>query len=261
MTGAVVLGGWGMAAAGWTAACLLRRHLARELKAVARACHELRGPLTAVRLGVESSARARGFSPARLRAIDLELGRAGLALDDLTTVGQRRARVHGRRHERVDVAALVNECVEAWGPVAHAAGAEIRIAALSGGVVAHGDRLRLAQALGNLIANAIEHGGPTIVVTLRRATSALRIEVQDDGPGLPGSVAELGLGQRRDLGLASLLGPTLCPSPRGHGLAIAMAVAHAHGGRLAAAPGKPGARLILELPAAGELALRRFARV
>jgi hypothetical protein len=40
-----------------------------------------------------------------------------------------------------------------------------------------------------------------------------------------------------------------------------MAVAHAHGGRLGAAPGERGARLILELPAAGEPALGRVARV
>ena len=59
-------------------AFLFRAHL--RLVLVARASHELRGPLTAVHLGLH------GLSgePARLAAIDLELRRAGLALDDLT---------------------------------------------------------------------------------------------------------------------------------------------------------------------------------
>jgi signal transduction histidine kinase len=103
-----------------------------------------------------------------------------------------------------------------------------------------GDRLRLAQATRNLIANAIEHGGGTVEVRGRRAGDAVRIEVIDRGPGLPAPVAELVRLARGGRGR------------RGRGLAITTAIAADHGGRLAAAPSDHGARLVLELPAAGE---------
>jgi two-component system sensor histidine kinase QseC len=101
-----------------------------------------------------------------------------------------------------------------------------------------GDRLRLAQATGNLIANAIEHGGGTVLVHGCCAQPGrARIEVIDTGPGLPAPVAELTRRRHRGHGV------------RGRGLAIAAAVAASHGGRLAAAPSRRGARLVLELPA------------
>jgi signal transduction histidine kinase len=100
-----------------------------------------------------------------------------------------------------------------------------------------GDRLRLAQATGNLIANAIEHGGGVVEVLGRADVGRARIEVTDTGPGLPAPVAELA---RR---------PTRGRGARGRGLAIASAVAASHGGRVAAEPARRGARLVLELPA------------
>ena len=64
------------------------------------------------------------------------------------------------------------------------------------------------------------------------------IEIRDSGPGLPAPVGEL---------VAAARGRR---SARGHGLAIAAAVAERHGGRLASLPAARGAHLVLELPAA-----------
>src|ERR1019366_8719364 len=74
---------WTGAALGAAAAALVCRSLRTRMEAVARACHELRGPLSAVRLGLELGSAGGELTPARLRAIELELGRASLALDDL----------------------------------------------------------------------------------------------------------------------------------------------------------------------------------
>ena len=52
----------------------------------------------------------------------------------------------------------------------------------AGRAVVNGDRCALAQALDNLIVNAIEHGGPTIVVAARRRNGRLRIAVVRLGP-------------------------------------------------------------------------------
>ena len=153
------------------------------MEAVARACHELRGPLTAARLGLAAPAGDELPSPGRLRAIDTELGRAALALDDLSGAGGGARRLW--RLDRVDVRQVAAECVEAWQATAAAAGSSVRVGWSGEEAAVWGDRLRLAQALGNLVANAVEHGrGPVGVDVAVRGTT-VRIEVSDHGPGLP----------------------------------------------------------------------------
>ena len=232
-----VVGGWLVASLAVFSGLIVRRSTELRMEAVARACHELRGPLAAARLGLELGVRVGELSPAQLRALDLELGRASLALDDLAAVGLR-AR-DGSVRQEVDVAELLTDSVEAWRPSAAARG--VALALEWSGVPARvwGERLRLAQATGNLIANAIEHGGGEISVrgSLASERACVRIEVVDAGPGLPAPVADLARRPRRGRGA------------RGRGLAIAATVARDHGGRLAAAPSERGARLVLELPA------------
>jgi signal transduction histidine kinase len=232
-----------LAVAGWVAAfaaavCVLVawRVLACRMQAVARACHELRGPLTAARLGLELGVRRGPLSPDRLRALDLELGRAALAIDDLAVVGGGGTDPRGR-WEEVEVRGLIADSVEAWRSFAEARGVEVTLHGSTDAAFVCGDRLRLAQATGNLIANAIEHGGGAVDVRVDAvAQGAVRIEFVDDGPGLPAPVAELARRGRRRRG------------PHGHGLAVAASVVVAHGGRLAGAPSQRGARVVLELP-------------
>jgi signal transduction histidine kinase len=88
MSAAATLGGWVAAAVGAATMIALRRMLGSRMEAVARACHELRGPLTAARLGLSFGARCGELSADRLRAIDTELGRATLALQDLADLRQ-----------------------------------------------------------------------------------------------------------------------------------------------------------------------------
>jgi signal transduction histidine kinase len=231
-------GGW-LAAAGalvgwWRAE---RGRLARG-EGVLRACHELRGPLTAVRLGLELGGRTGRLSGAQWRAIEGELDRAALALGDLQMAPE--GKTASRTESAVDLRALLVDSVEAWRPSAAAAGVELELNWLGGHSRVRGDRVRLAQAAGNLIANAIEHGGGRVEVRGRRWGGGARIEVSDDGPGLPATVARLTRGARRR-------------GARGRGLAIVAGVAEAHGGRLAEVPrggrdGDAGACLVLELP-------------
>jgi signal transduction histidine kinase len=225
------------------------------MEAVARACHELRGPLTAARLGLQLLARTVEVPAPTLRAIDLELSQAGLALDDLGRFGATAtARVPAARfgaespasdasqssgRELVDVAALLADCVEAARAPAAAAGVPaLRLCCAGGAGHVWANRVRLAQAIGNLIANAIEHGEGEIEARGRAEAGTVRIEVLDRGRGLPAPVAELASRARAGRGA------------RGRGLAIATVIATDHDGRLAAAPSERGARLVLELPAA-----------
>jgi signal transduction histidine kinase len=182
-------------------------------------------------LGLEHLDRG-GADPATLAAVELELRRAALALDDLG--GRRRTGAI----EPVDLGELLAAAAPSWAVLAGAYGARLSIDAEPGTLLVDGNRLRLSQACRNLVANAIEHGGGEVRVHARALGPAVRVEVTDGGPGLPAPVGTLVAGARHRRGR------------RGHGLAVAAQVAQRHGGRLAAGPSPRGARLVLELPAA-----------
>jgi signal transduction histidine kinase len=232
--------GWLLALGACIVSLALRGRLAERMELVARACHELRGSITAAHLGLRLADR----SPARRRALELELGRAASAVEDL--VGAFASRPLGRRLELLDAAELLADSVEAWQPAAADAGRTLKLSWSGAPASVAGDRYRLAQATGNLIANAIEHGEAEIHVLGRLDGAHVRLEVTDRGPGLPAPVRTLTRRARAGKGR------------RGRGLAIAAAVARDHGGRLAAAPSERGARVVLELPAApaGDVAAR-----
>ena len=235
--------GWGLAALAAAAAGVLWRERRARAEAIARACHELRGPITAVRLGLGLCARGRGIEPLRLESLETELGRASLALDDLARAGRagaprwRAARIGPGTVDRVSLGRLLDEAVAAAAGRAQAAGATVSGGWRGAGAVVWGDRLRLAQALGNLVCNAVEHGGGHVRVTGELRGGCARIIVDDEGPGLPAPVAELARRARGGRGA------------RGRGLAIAVSVAAAHAGSVSAAPVAGGGRVVLTLPA------------
>jgi signal transduction histidine kinase len=228
---AAVLWAWLVAAAAVTVATMAWRELRRGRELVARACHELRGPLTAAHLALHASDGAN----ARLAAIDLELRRAGLALDDLAAA--RSGRRTADRAEIVDVGELLAYQAATWEAIAPVFGCDLRVGAVAPGLVVRGDRVRLAQAVGNLLANAFEHGAGTVEVGARSASGRVRIEVSDEGGGLPAPVADLARRARGGRGR------------RGRGLAIASEIVARHGGRIVSAPSARGARLAIEMPA------------
>src|SRR5919197_61753 len=129
--------------------------------------------------------------------------------------------------EPVDVGRLLADAAPAWAALAEEHGAAL-VVEPSGARVA-GDPLRLAQACANLVANAIEHGGGHVHVRATLMGGHVRVEVRDDGPGLPAPLSTL-VGSARGR-----------RSHRGHGLAIAAAIARRHGGRLLSLPADTGA--------------------
>ena len=229
------------AAAGWLAAlCALvtvvvfRASAGRRMALVAEAAHELRAPLSAALLGLHGVvADARGAR--RIAAVELELRRAGLALADLD------AAPRGRRApelaEPLEVRALLDEAVDGWRPLASALGGELLFDPAGPRLLVQADRLRLTQAVGNLVLNALEHGCGPVRVRAHATRAHVRIEVRDQGPGLPAPVA-------------ALAGDGMHVGRRGHGLAIAARVVRRHGGRLLTAPVSSGACVVLELPRA-----------
>jgi signal transduction histidine kinase len=168
-------------------------------------------------------------------AVERELDRAALALEDLAAA--RRGRRAPDRDEPVDVGDLLAYQALTWRMVAGVFGCRVELVEPRSGATVRGDRARLTQAVGNLVANALEHGDGRVRLRARAQGDRVRIEVDDEGPGLPAPVGDL---TRR---------PRAGRGRRGRGLAIAADIADRHGGRLVAAPTARGARVALELPA------------
>lgn len=218
---------------GW-ACCLgllIVRH--RRIEHLVRARHEVRGPLTAAQLALHASARRGELAPRRVAALELELRRAAMALDDLFDPD-------AARGAEVDLDDILRLQAQTWSDVADAHGATVALRLDGGGSVVKADGLRVAQAVGNVVANAIEHGGGEIEIRTRALERGLRVEVTDGGPGLPAPVAELVRGSRRRRG------------GRGRGLAIASRALEHQGTSLLTLPSARGACLAFELPGRGD---------
>ncbi len=222
--------GWAaaLAAAVWCALLLAR------LERIARATHELRAPLCAARLGLHAAGRGGAAEP--LERVDGELERAALALADLEAA--RAGRRLCARREAVAAVELLERVRGSWSPLAWPTGRGLRVEAPSPGTIAPvaGDASRLAQALGTLVANALEHGEGEVVLSARSWAGRVRLEVADEGAGPARSLRRLARGRWGGRGA------------RGRGLAIAARIARDHGGRLMREPGG-GCRMVLELPA------------
>ncbi len=105
-----------------------------------------------------------------------------------------------------------------------------------------GDRLRLEQALGNLVDNALRHGAGGIAVGASAGDSEASLWVEDEGEGFPGGFTARAF-ERFTRGREA----RSAGEGAGLGLALVDAIARAHGGRASAGEG-PGARVTLSLP-------------
>lgn len=222
-----------LALGGWTVAAVLLVHLLRarcRLEFAARAQHEVRGPLAAIALGLDSL-RRDGSQPVRRRAaaLALQVERARLGLDDLAAA--RRGARSAASREQVRLAEVAGGVVEALGPAAARAGGRVRFDWRAGRTAVGADRGRLVQVLSNLVSNAVEHGGGEVSVIGRRSLGGVRIEVTDAGPGF-GAAPRHG---RR--------------AGRGRGLAVAARGVDEAGGTMSVRSSERGATVAIELPA------------
>lgn len=232
---AQIVSGWPFAAslaAGVTARTL---QAARQRTVLNEALHELRRPLQALALMSPGGA----LEPQR---VDQSLRLASTALERL----DREINGTPSALDRQTLAAepLLREAVERWRPRAEIAGARLELRWRAAGAVLCGERCELAQALDNLIVNAIEHGGPRVVVSATLGVGWLRIAVVDSGRG-PASAPPLGPR------LPELIGRWSGRRRHGHGLRVVRRTAVAHGGSFTLHCREGGAEARLEVPLLG----------
>ena len=217
-----------VAGVGWLATAALLVELRRRAGLIADAAHEIRGPLTAISLGIEAL-RRQPAARRRAEALATELCRLDVAVDDVAAAATGR-RASGRA-SRQALKQLVAGSGEAWQAAAGRRGGRVTFDWQADAAPVHADRRRLAQAFGNLLANAVEHGGGEVVIRGRRSGAAIRVEVEDRGTNRTTRRQPTRVGER------------------GRGLAIAARGLEEAGGRLVSFDRPGGGHVaIAELP-------------
>jgi signal transduction histidine kinase len=215
---------------------------------VADASHELRTPLTVIRGQLEVLASQREPSAEEVRQVERlvqpEIARISRLVDDLLLL----ARTEQNEFLRVASIELPVYVRELWDGVSLLAHRRFELGPVPPGTL-RADPDRLAQALRNLLTNAIDHTTPEHgLVRMRveaRAGGRVRFLVEDDGPGIPAEQSERVFHRfhRTDAARDRASGGT------GLGLAIVRAIAEAHGGSVSAGESpEAGARIEFELP-------------
>ena len=218
--------------------------LARERAFSATASHQLRTPLTGLRLLLESAAAGGGEAELRSaanRAIDAA-DRLERTIDELLALARSVPTA-----ARVDVDALLADLWEARVGQLGAAGRALRTVRDDELPEVRASAGALRQVLAVLVDNATVHGHGTVTVRARDAGDALALDVEDEGDGPPVGVDLFA----RDGRTGQPDGNGQSGGKRhGMGLPLARALAEAEGGRLVLTRTGPRPRFTLVLPAA-----------
>ena len=207
--------------------------------------HELRNPLTTIRTSVEllKGGQGRGEAPGDVDPVgvlDRQVDYLADLVDDLSDMARMSTGEFDLRLDRLDLSALVRECVEDYRAAATATGVELEADVPGQPVVLTGDRTRIAQVTGNLIRNACMYtpDGGRVDVGLDVQDDEAVVSVEDEGVGLTDEDLErvFDMFQR---GEGSSSG-----SPEdgglGLGLPVARRIVELHGGTLSATSEGPG---------------------
>ena len=214
---------------------------------VADASHELRTPLTVIRGQLEVLASQESPSAEEVRRVQrlvlAEIARITRLVDDLLLLANTE-QTEFLRLESIDVPSFVSEL---WDGVSLLAERRYELGPIPEGTL-QADPDRLAQALRNLIGNAIEHTDEDVGIVRMRAQPTtqgrIRFLVEDDGPGIAVQERERVFDRfhRTDPARDRASGGT------GLGLAIVRAIVEAHGGSVSASQSaEGGARITIEL--------------
>jgi two-component system, OmpR family, sensor kinase len=216
----------------------------RERRFVADASHELRTPLAVLKAELEAAIRLGATDPELRESLTValeEVDHLAQLADDLLLIARAADGELPVQPEPIDVTELLDRTRQRFADRASQQGRAITVSAPDGAQL-HVDPLRARQALGNLVDNALRHGGGAIRLSADRLNGEVEIEVSDDGPGFSSELAPHAFERfARDGGDKGRSGAGL-------GLAIVRAIAEAHGGTARIAASDHGAVVDLRFP-------------
>lgn len=208
--------------------------------------HDLRSPVS--RLRAAAHAAAESPDPAEqeelLGSVIRQADSLMRILSAVLEISRSEALTGRKQFNWFDVGELAAELAEMYDPLVEERGARLDYDPPERPVPLFGHRQLLAQALSNLLENAIRYGseGREIRVSVGPGERRIRLEVGDRGPGIP---AERREEARRRFGR---LDSSRSDEGAGLGLALAEAIAHLHEGKLILEDNQPGLLTVLELP-------------
>jgi PAS domain S-box-containing protein len=187
---------------------------------IAAASHDLLQPLHAARLFTAALAE-RHPGDELVGKIDQGLASVEALLDALLDISRLDSGALAPDRQPVPVAGLIEQLAATFAPVAARRGAELTVVPTSAVVTT--DPALLRRVLQNLISNALRYGGrpgvsPRVLIGCRRAGETLRIEVWDNGPGIPEDKREAVFEE-----FTRLAGPFGDPA-QGRGLGLGLAI-------------------------------------
>lgn len=203
----------------------LSEQMARERAFAARASHQLRTPLTRLRLELEAglAAGGTGLAPAVREAL-VTADHLSQTIDDVLAL----TREQPDASSDFDVDELLTECVSQWQGVFATSDRPLRLV-VDDPPAASASRVAVRQVLQVLIDNAYRHGSGTVTLTARESGDAVAIDVADRGTH-------------------PFTWPPADTTPGRLGLAMARALAVSQSGRLLLAQEPTGTRFTLLLP-------------
>jgi two-component system, OmpR family, sensor kinase len=214
----------------------VRAAVARERRLVSDASHELRTPLTTLRAEVDLALlgdRDKDELRAALTSAAEEAKRMSRLADDLLVLARADQGRLPLDPRPLPVTELLSAAASRARAAADVRGRSIEIDGVNGAAVV-ADPDRTAQALGNLITNALLYGSGPIGLSSREGRGVIELHVTDEGPGFSDELVSRVFERfgRGEQARASTQGSGL-------GLAIVEAIAEAQGGQ-AQARNRPG---------------------
>jgi signal transduction histidine kinase len=223
----------------------LERGLQRQRRFVAEAGHELRTPLALLRAELDYALHYAEGEPELRRTVKTasqETDRLAQLASDLLLIAssdQGGLRLHRERLLAAEVLASVR------GRFGWRAEAESRQVVLDApeNLTIEGDRIRLEQALGNMLDNALRHGAGIITLAAAASNGGVELHVRDEGPGFSPDLLAHAF-ERFSRAQAARSG-----AGAGLGLSIVETIAVAHGGVAAVSNDRAGgADVVVRLP-------------
>jgi two-component system OmpR family sensor kinase len=221
----------------------LETGMERERSFVADASHELRTPLAHLQAEVElalETPRTRAQLEGALREVGIETDRLSQLAADLLLLARSDKGKLPLRLDDVPLDELFESVATRFERRARDARRRFEVDAPR--IDVRVDRLRLEQALGNLVENALRYGAGTIGLSASADDGTLELHVADEGAGFPPGFAPHAFERFSRAELSRSEGGT------GLGLAIVAAIASAHGGTADIAASARGADVRLRLP-------------
>lgn len=208
--------------------------------------HDLRTPITRVRIRLEDAAMNAHDVPALQEALALatdDLDRVTAIFNAMLRIAEVESGTRRSAFREFGIFATLSDLTEMYEVAAEDRGVTLA-SDFAGAPVIKGDDLMIQQAVANLLSNAIKFcpPGSTVKLSVKTTAEAVRIAVQDEGPGIPE--------EDRNRAIERFYRAEAARSTPGSGLGLALvtAVCSLHGGSLLLEDNNPGLKATIVLP-------------